>query len=188
MQQLVPFRLTDPVLCTDAATEADSDIMHDALQGRSLRQEFCGIRAAWLAQVEMDVAVADMSESNHPCPRRRCRDRACRGINELRDRADRHRNVVFETCAFPLLRLRNPVSDAPQVVALRVALRNSSVGYRTDLQRTPERRLEVSPAAALAVSISANQGDVALSGARHPSMWRSTYRRARSGISSNATS
>lgn len=60
----------------------------------------------------MDVAVAQVAESDYSNPRLRRLDLARRSFEKLRYLGQWHRDVVLNACAFGLLTLRNAFADA----------------------------------------------------------------------------
>src|SRR6201999_1881383 len=65
-RQLVAFLHADAVLGADRAAEAVHDVVHDALDVLPAGEEGGGVAVPGGAEVEMDIAVADMAEADRP--------------------------------------------------------------------------------------------------------------------------
>ena len=112
--QLVALEHADAVLGRDRAAHPQHDREHDRVDLVPARQEVRGVAADRLADIVMDIAVAEMAERHRP----RARDQLHhRGIG-LRDEGghggDRHRDVVLDRAAFRLLRRRHLVAQLPE--------------------------------------------------------------------------
>ena len=85
--------------------------------------------AAWLAgaDVEMDVAVAEMAEAARAYAGEGALDFRRRVDDEARHVRDRDRDVVRERLAFAALGFGDGVAEAPESVCLRLAGRDGRV-------------------------------------------------------------
>ena len=82
------------------------------------REEIRGIAADRLADIVVDVAVAEMSERNRPRTRNQFYDGGIGLLDEIRHRDHRHRDVVLDRAAFRFLRRRHLVAQFPERAAL----------------------------------------------------------------------
>ena len=65
-RQLVALHHADAMLGADRAAEFVHDVMHDELHFVPAREECCIVAALWRAEIEMEIAVAEMAEADGP--------------------------------------------------------------------------------------------------------------------------
>src|SRR5215469_5024937 len=105
MRELLALQSADAMLGADRAVEAYRDVVDDAVELLAPLQEHLGVGGDGLVDVVVDVAVADMAERVGPDAGQALGDRLVRELDEVRDLAHRHRDVVLVAAAFVLLRL-----------------------------------------------------------------------------------
>src|SRR4030095_272511 len=88
-KQLAALQLTDPVLRAEAPAVTRDQIVYSAIHLRRQAQEFLVVTAARRAQVEMQVAVAEMPVRNEPCTRCQLLDQSTALDDEARQLARR---------------------------------------------------------------------------------------------------
>jgi len=64
------------------------------------------------------IAVAKMAEGQRPRPRANGKNQGVGAGDEIRNFADRHRNIVFDAATFKLLCLRDRFAQAPEGAGL----------------------------------------------------------------------
>src|SRR5262249_36441853 len=91
------------------------------------RQECVFVDANWLADIVMNVAVADMAERNGAHAWNEFCHRGVRQFKKLRHCSDRHRYVVLDRPALRLLHLGQHLPNAPESLRLVEALGDGRV-------------------------------------------------------------
>src|SRR4051812_2863673 len=114
VHELADFAPADAVLGRDAAVHPRDDVVHDAVDLFPAGEEGLALGpllrlARGLAHVEMDIAVADMAESDRPDAGYGALHGGGRFGDERGDRGYRHRDVVLDAAALGLLRFRDAV-------------------------------------------------------------------------------
>src|SRR5690606_36249362 len=121
--ELFSLQLADSVLGAEAAAVLRNEIMHRAMDPRGEREEFGGISADRLAQVEVQIAVAEMPVRQDAAVRRDRLEQPSRLVDEARQFARRHRDIVLDAGTFLSLRFRNRLAHSPEVFTLGFILR-----------------------------------------------------------------
>src|SRR5258707_11074629 len=80
-------------------------------------EERLRVGADRLADVVMNVAVAEMAERHRPAARDQRFDGLAGVMQEIRNRGDRDRDVVLDRAAFALLRLGENLAQMPEGTA-----------------------------------------------------------------------
>ena len=117
------FALEEPhaVLRRDGPAAFRHRVMHDAVEATPLAKERLGVHALGLAEVEMDVSVADMPEGADAQPRHLDLAGCTRLDEEIRDAADGHRDIVLDGGALMLLDFGQALSQMPEALGLPIA-------------------------------------------------------------------
>src|SRR6185437_3517218 len=163
---------TKPMLGAYRAAEVMHDVVHGARDFFPAREEHCVIGPFRHADVEMDIAVADVSERNGACARYKCLNGLRRGFHEFGNARDGNGNVVLDRPAFRFLCFRNAFAQTPKCCALRFAFSDDGIGdvicqCTFDCLAQPK-------CAPLVASINTYQGDLVCSGSAVCGMCAST--------------
>ncbi len=109
------------MLGAEAAAELTHDVMDDTLDRRRAGEECVARCARCLVQIEVQIAVADVSV-RHQASIRNVLLHPLRGpLDELRQRGHRHGNVVFQAAAVEALCFGNGLAHLPHGVAFAFA-------------------------------------------------------------------
>ena len=87
--QFLDLQLSDAVLGTDTAAMRCHQVVNHVFDGIGARQEFCRRLLRGLAEIEMQIAITQMSIGHHARARRRCQRCGAGCRDELRDGRDR---------------------------------------------------------------------------------------------------
>ena len=140
MDQCGALELADAVLSADAAAHCNDDVMNNPIQFFLARHEGRAVTAIRLAEVEMDVAVTDMTK----CADSQARDAVLRLaaglVHKFGHPGDRHRNVVLDRGAGMLLSLGNSLAQLPEIRGLGTALCDYSVADQPVLHGRGEEK------------------------------------------------
>ncbi len=121
MRELVALEEPDTMLRRDGTAALCRLIVHDAVEAMPFGEEGLGVHAHGLAEVEVDVAVADMPEGAHAKARHFGLAGRTRLDQEIRDTADRHGDIVLDRGTFMLLVFGKRLSQMPEGGRLLVA-------------------------------------------------------------------
>src|SRR5688572_30565604 len=101
--------------------------MNRTMHSRCEREEVLSICANRWAQIEMQVAIAQMSIRDDARIGYQQFQQRSAVFDEARQLAGGHRDIVFDARAFHALCFRNRFSDSPEVLSLRFVLRERRV-------------------------------------------------------------
>jgi hypothetical protein len=101
--------------------------------------------AADLRLVVVQVAVAEVPESDDADIGKSLRELAAGALDELRNARNRYRDVVLDTQALALLRFADILAQGPQTLRLLAALRDDRVADRAAFQGFAKKSLERLP-------------------------------------------
>src|ERR1700734_2287492 len=111
--QQLALKLTDSMFGGNRAMELRDNAMHDVVHRLPLREKRLLVGADRLGHVEMDVAVAKMTERHDARIRHKDLYGLARAREELGRCADRHADVVFDRAALKPLHLREGFAQKP---------------------------------------------------------------------------
>src|SRR5690606_28941744 len=97
----------DAMLRADTPVEGSCYAIHDLGDLAATLEKAPSLPGLRLADVEMHVAVTDMTEGNDACTRDTLEHCGLRIADEISDLADGHRYIVFQARPLVLLCLRN---------------------------------------------------------------------------------
>ena len=132
------LELTHAVLGRIGAAEARDDSVHDLVHRIPAIEKSLLIGADRLRHVEVDIAVAEMAEGDHPGSRLEGLDCGRRLPDQRRHESNRDGHVVLDRSAFLALRVGQALTQLPEVRSLFERSGNRSVLDDALL----ERRLE----------------------------------------------
>ena len=159
MGQEIALQAPDPVLGADRAAEIEHDLVHGGVQRLPIRQEHGPLHARRLADIVVDIAVAEMAERYRARARDHQLDQPIGAGHELRHPGHGHGDVVLDAAAFFLLHLAHQLAQAPQRLALRQRRGDDRVGDLARLETLAEqgfgKRRSSSPSRGLVSSNSA---------------------------------
>src|SRR6266853_4269528 len=98
-----------------------------------------------LADVVMNVTVAEMAERHRPAARDQRFDGLAGVMQEIRHRSDRDGDVVLDRAAFSLLRLGENLAQMPEGTAMLDTVGNGSIAHQTALHCGFQRLFECRP-------------------------------------------
>jgi hypothetical protein len=125
--QFVALEHADAVLGGDRSAHPQHDLEHHGVDLVPARQEIGGVAADRLADIVVDVAVAEMAERHRPRARNQLDHGGIGFRDEIGHGGDRHRDVVLDRAAFRLLRRRHFVAQLPERLALAQIRRDHGV-------------------------------------------------------------
>ena len=115
------------MLGAEATVHGDGQIMDQRRDALALGQERRPRDANRLAEVEVNIAVADVTKGADPQTGHRCLHPRARLFHELGDAAHRHGDIVLQAHALGLLRFGDALANAPELGALGGVLRDGRV-------------------------------------------------------------
>jgi len=139
----------DAMLRRDRAAQFRYHLMDGIVHFVPPGEERLRVGADRLADVVMNVAVAEMAERHRPAARDQRFDGLAGVMQEIRHRSDRDRDVVLDRAAFSLLRHRENLAQMPEGTAMLDTVGNCRIVHQTALhcgfQRLLERRPQIQP-------------------------------------------
>ena len=124
----------------DGSVEGVHDVVHDPVEGLPQGQEGGPVHADRLAQVEVDVAVAEMPEGADAQARQRSLAGSRGPVEEFGQARERHRDVVLDRAALGLLDLGQALAQVPEIASLRLARRKGGIPDPVFAMRPGEHR------------------------------------------------
>src|SRR5262249_21008484 len=146
------LQAADAMLGADRAVEAAGEVVDDVVELGPALEELGRIGAGRLAQVVMDVAVADVTEGEGTYAGQLGGDGGGRAGDEVGDATDRHRDIVLDAAALIFLAFDHGLADAPELARLRRAGGNDAVFYQVAGQRLRQELLERAAQPAIALT------------------------------------
>src|SRR5690606_21526250 len=98
-RELCPLELSDAVLRAEAATVSCDEVIHRAVDLPCASHELRGIAAYRNAQIEVQIAVAEMAVRQDARIGHEAVEHGARLLDEARQRTRRNRNVVLDARA-----------------------------------------------------------------------------------------
>ncbi len=148
-QKFVALEEADAMLRRDRTTALGRRIMHDAIEAMPLGQEGFRVHSDGLAEVEMDVPVADMPEGADAQAGHGGLAVCRRFHEEIRDAADRHRDIVLDRGALMLLVFGEALAQMPESLRLRFARSERRIldfpGFKRGFENLQQERLQIGP-------------------------------------------
>ena len=126
----------------EAAIERAHDLVHGVHQLVIAGEKRHGIGVLGLHQIEMDIAVAEMTERDAADARHEAFANVGRAADQLRHFGHRHRDVVLDRGAGQFLRLGMLLAEFPERGALRATLGDDGVENDTRFHRRREHLFE----------------------------------------------
>ena len=112
----------DPVFGTDTAAVARYQVVDNPIDGRCVADERIGIALGGCGDVEMQIAIAEVTIDNKAGSRGQLPHKRGSFLDEGGQRADHHRHVVLDAGSFLSLGFRNLLADPPEHLSLRFSL------------------------------------------------------------------
>ena len=130
------------MFCADRAAKVQRNCMDDLIHRFPLVEIGGGIGADRLGQVEVDIAIADMTERHRTDTGHRPCDGVAGARDEIRHPADRYGNIVLDRAAFEFLRLDDRLANEPEGGAFGLALGQGRVDDQAIIQPGRQRGLD----------------------------------------------
>ncbi len=128
--QFGDLQLPDAMLGAEAAAEFMHQLMDRALHLMGPGQESRGRHQWILVEIEMQVAVPDVSVGNQAALGHVAGDPGGGLLHEPRQRGYRHRNIMLEACTIEALGARNVLAQEPEAGGLAAALRDGGIRHQ----------------------------------------------------------
>src|SRR6266480_6227870 len=127
LRQFIALEHADAVLGGNRSGHPQHDVEYHRIDLVPARKKIRRVAANGLADIIMDIAVAEMAERHRPRARYQLYYRGIGLFDEIRHRGDRHRNVVLDRAAFWLLRSGHFIAQLPERHTLAEVCRNHGV-------------------------------------------------------------
>ena len=145
VDQLVPLQPADTVLGAEAPAQLGHEVMDHPVEPLPMAKERRFFHAHRLAEIEVNVAVADMTEGKDPDARQFPFHHRRRPGDELRDAGDRHGHVMLDAGAFANLRFRQDIAQVPDLPGLGPAGGDHRVRDQPGIVTAGKKVLEALP-------------------------------------------
>jgi hypothetical protein len=159
---LGPAQLADAVLRAEAAAHPGDQRVHRIGEPRRLLRRCAGRQA----DIEVDVAVAEMAEGHRPAAGQQLLAERQRPLQEARHGGDGDRDVVLGGRAGAAQPLDDRLADLPQAARLLLAGGDGGVEHQPVLQRGGQRLLQHRAERRLGGARQLDQQVVAIAGQR----------------------
>src|SRR4029077_14865348 len=114
------------------------DVMNNAIDLAPAVEEGALVATLWGAEVEVDVAVADVTERYGANARHGACHSGSRDVEEFWNTCQRQRDVMLDRRAFALLGFRRTLAQTPEALCLGIAACESGVSDLSVFNRFAE--------------------------------------------------